>query len=317
MTSELDSQGLPSPELPSSVSRSRGKHYKSKMWGGNNLDNLFNKQLPTRGLSRRCFQAGSSFGPEVKPKSNVIMSKGMSSAKLGLASGRKAGENAISNCTKPMATGTGRSPVISSSSMDNKTGGSNSRSTITSEYTQQQQKFMEVSSQPYDQKSQPSFRNTSLRKSCVVKKVSGVVFGSDSRQSRGRKSSSGKSSVGSCSNPRYEVKFASKQRRKKISDGKDVATENLAARIRCKPSNISGKSTVQVEGVKLSNSKESTINFAKRACQKAAKPLVKSCTARWSPIFNNVIMKQSLARNIIAGSLVNKLCVVLFAAQII
>ncbi|XP_028807597.1 uncharacterized protein LOC114762295 isoform X2 [Neltuma alba] len=244
VTSAFDSQGPPSPELPSSVSRSRGKHFKSKKWGVN-LDVSFDKKLP----ARMCFPEVSGFGPEVKPKLNATKSKGTSSAK-SMANGY-----ALSNCTKSMA---GRSLAIRSGSMNNKAGESNSRSTITSEYTQGQENLTEVSSKPYDKKSQLSFRSTtSLRKSCVVKKTLRVDINGDSKKSRARKSSSGKSSVGSCSNP--------------VSDGKDVAIVNPAAKNRCKLSNASRKSTVHIEAPKLLSRLGTTAEFAKPTYHKATK----------------------------------------------
>ncbi|KAK7257240.1 hypothetical protein RIF29_31073 [Crotalaria pallida] len=286
LTSEVGAQGQASPDLPSSVSRSRGKHYIEKNWGGMNLNNLLDKQ---QGLSKRCFQAGSSFGQEVKPKSklNVSRPKGLLSAKSGLAFEGNARGNAksMANCRKP---------VSSSSSVDNKTGESSARSTITSENTHQQQRYMEVSSQPYDQKSRSflSVRSVvSLRKSCVTKKASGVQqrqkyieesnrqhdqksgslsvrsvslgkscvtekasrldIGGDSMKSRGRKSSSGKSSIGSSSNPGYEVESISKHQREKNTDGKDVASSiDLSDKNQCKSANISLRSSILVEGAK-------------------------------------------------------------------
>ncbi|XP_061367191.1 uncharacterized protein LOC133310299 [Gastrolobium bilobum] len=361
LTSGVDSQVLASPELPSSVSRSRGKHYNSKTWEGINLNTLLDKQ---QGLSRRCFQPGSSFGQEVKPKSksNVSRPKGLLSAKLGLAFehnargkaksieqkglsrrcfqpgssfGQEVKPKSKSNVSKPKrllsaklglafehnARGKAKSiascsnPVSSSSSVDNKTGESTTGSTVTSENilqqqkyrevssqpcgqkrrsssvrsvslgkscltteasrVQRQQKYMEVSSQSCDQKSRSSSPSSvSLRKSYITGKASKVEIGGDSMQSRGRKSSSGKSSVGSsCSNPGYEVKFLSKKLREKITDEKDVVKMNLADKNRCKPSNISKTSTISVEGAKSGNRKGSSINFAKPAYHGTVKSL--------------------------------------------
>ncbi|KAI4322879.1 hypothetical protein L6164_022531 [Bauhinia variegata] len=211
MTSEVDFQGPPSPELPSSVSRSRGKHYKSKKWRGDSLDVLLDKQQAARGLSRKFFQADSCGGREVKPKSNVIKSKGVSSAKPRLRFERKASGNASSNRTNPVSTR--RNATISLSSGDNSTSKSDTRSTITSANAYQQPKYMEVSGQPCHLKSESlSSRGINLRKSCVTTKIgSRIEIDENSRQSRGRKSSSGKSSVGSSSNPSSVVKLASKQ----------------------------------------------------------------------------------------------------------
>ncbi|CAL0333789.1 unnamed protein product [Lupinus luteus] len=353
LTLEVDAPGVSSPDLPSSVSRSRGKQYTCKKWEGINLNLLLDKQL---GLSKRCFQAGSSIRQEVKPKSklNVSRPKRLLNAKSGLAFernargnaksmancrnlssssgsvGNKAGESSTrstitsenthqqqkykevssrpcdrnsknvssvrrvslrKSCVTKLALGNAKSmancrnPTSSSSSMDNKAGESSTRSTITSENTHQQQKYKEVSSQPCDQNSKniSSVRRVSVRKSCVTKKSSGVLqhrkymevssqpcdqksgsspvrrvglrkscvtkktsrldIGIDSMKSRGRKSSSGKSSVGSSSNPGYEVEFVSKYKREK-----DVVTINLAEKNKCKYANVSQRSSILVEG---------------------------------------------------------------------
>lgn len=327
MTSEVvDSQGPDSPQLPSSVSRSRGKHYNSKKWGGMNLNILLDKQ---QGLNKRCFQQGPSFGQEVKPKpkSNVGRPKGPSRAKLGLDFKRNARGNA-----KSMASCS--NSVSRSSSVDNKSGESSTRSTITSENTQQQQKYIEVSSQPCDQKSrslsdrsvglrkscitnrasrvqqqqkyigvssQPcdqksgssSVGSFSLGKSCITKDVSRVEIGGDSMQSRGRKSSSGNSSVGSSSIPGYEVKFVSKHLREKIADGNDVVTMSLADKKKWKPANVSQTSTILAEGAKSSNKKENSVNWAKPAYHRTTKSLVRSCTVLKSPVFSLMLCENS------------------------
>ncbi|XP_019450577.1 PREDICTED: uncharacterized protein LOC109352853 [Lupinus angustifolius] len=276
LTSEVDAQGLASPELPSSVSRSRGKHYISKKWEGINLNNLLDEQ---QGLSKRCFPAGSSFGQEMKPKSklNVSRPKGLLSAKSGLTF-----ECDVRGNAKSMTNS--RNPAICSTSVDNKTSESNTRSTITSENTHQHQKYMEVSSKPCDQKSRngssdrnvslrkswfmkktprvqqqqkymevsskpcdqksgsSSVSSVSLRKSCVKEKASGLDIGGNSMKSRGHKSSSGKSTVGSSSNPGYEIESVSKYQR-----GKDVDKN------KCKCANVSQRSSILVEGAKSSN----------------------------------------------------------------
>jgi hypothetical protein len=79
--------------------------------------------------------------------------------------------------------------------------------------------------------------STSLRKSHVTPKVSKVEMDVGNMKFRGRKSSSGKSSVGSCSNSSYEAKFVSKQQREKITD-----------KNRCNPGNKSKTSSITAEG---------------------------------------------------------------------
>ncbi|KAK7405072.1 hypothetical protein VNO78_06255 [Psophocarpus tetragonolobus] len=374
LTSEVDLHGVNSPELPSSVSRSRGKHYNSKKWEGIDLNTSLDKQ---KGFSKRDFQQGSSFGQEVKPKSisNVIRLKGLSSGKLGLASERHAKgktdskaicSNPVSNSSSDLKTGesSARSVITSentqevssqpydqkrsssirivslgksrvtgkvsriqaqkkyvevsslpfdqknrTSSSDHKSGGSTGRSTISSENTQ---KCREVSSKPCNQKRSSPIRRVSLRKSCVTRKVSSILpqkkclevssqpcdqksrgssiisvrrsyvsgesskveNGGDSMRSRRRKSSSGKSNVGSCSNPSYEVKFVSMRRREKITDEKGEITMNLAVKNLCKTGEISKTSTILVEKANYGSREGSSISFLKPAYRRAAKSLV-------------------------------------------
>ncbi|KAJ1408492.1 hypothetical protein SESBI_23475 [Sesbania bispinosa] len=324
VTSRVDLQGLVSPELPSSVSRSRGKHYNSKKWEGINLNILLDKQ---QGLSRRCFQPGSSLGQEVpKTKSNVGRSKGLLSAKLGLTF-----EHNARGKIKSMASCS--NPVSSSSSVNNKTGESTTRSTITSENTLQQKEYKEVSSRlcdqknrslsvrsvslgksyvtkatlrvprqqkyvevskPCDQKSRSSsVSSVSLRKSFVTGKASKVEIGVDSMQSRGRKSSSGKSSVGSCSNPGYEVKFVSKQQREKITDEKDVVTMNLADKNGCNRGNKSKTSAILVERAKSGNGKGSNISYAKPAYHTTTNSLVQYQSTRSRAMLSGKVNKEN------------------------
>lgn len=314
LTPGVDSRGIASPVLPSSVSKSRGKQYNSKKWEGINLNILLDKQ---QGLSRRCFQLGSKFGLEVKPKSksNISRPKGLLSAKSGSTFERNARGKTESN-------GNCSNLVSCSSSMGNKTGESSTGSTITSENTLQQQDYKEVSSQPCDEKGKSSsIRSVGFGKSCVTVKasrvqrqkkhmemevsiqpcdqksgsyvtgkVSKVEIDVGSMQSRGRKSSSRKSSVGSCSNPSYEVKFVSKLQREKITDDKDVVTMDLADKNRCNPG-ISKTSTISAEGTKSGNRKGSNINFAKAAYHITTKSLVRSCTVFKSCIFLSCDMK--------------------------
>lgn len=268
VTSSVDLQGLTSPKLPSSVSRSRGKDYNSKKWEGTNLSILLDKQ---QGLSGRCLQQGSRFAQEVKPKSKSIAGrpKGLLSTKLGLPYTGRGKTKSIASC---------------SSNLDDKSGQSSTRSTITSENTLQKhkevtrqpcdkksgslsvmsslgnrcvtkkastfqrQQCMGVSSQPFDQKSRSSSVSVSLRKSYVT--ASRVEVGVDSMLSRSRKSSSGKSSVGSCSNPGYGAKIVPKQRSEKIRDGKDVNAMDHADKKGRNPG--SGSSTVSSVSIRKS-----------------------------------------------------------------
>ncbi|XP_020206702.1 uncharacterized protein LOC109791764 [Cajanus cajan] len=330
LTSGVDLQGVNSPELPSSVSRSRGKHYNSKKWEGVDLNNLLDKQ---KGMSRRGFQQGSGFGLEVKPKSKLDVNrpKGLLSGKSGLVFERNARGKTefMASCSNSV-----------SSSSDQKTSRSTTRSTITSDITQ---KYREVSSQPCDQKISSLVMRVTRGKSCVTRKVSGIqpqkkclevssqpcdqksrsssiistrrsyILGkasnveidSDGMQSRGRKSSTGKSSVGSCSNPGYEVKFVSRQQREKITDEKGEVAMNLAVNNRSKPGEISKTSA------KFGNRKESNITFGKPAYHRTAKSLVQYPSTSSKALLQHTVNKENIctggAKEKLRNSKVNSL----------
>ncbi|KAK7342517.1 hypothetical protein VNO80_25472 [Phaseolus coccineus] len=313
----IDLQGVNSPELPSSVSRSRGKHYNNKKWEGIDLNTLLDKQTGRSGL-----QQCSSFGQEVKPrlKPNVNRPKRALSGKFGLTfepHARGKPESKVS-CSKP----------VGSSSSDRKTGGSSARSTITSENTQ---KYTEVSSKPCDQKRSSSIRMVSVGKYCVTRKVSNiqtqkkclevssqpcdqksrsssvisvrrsyvsgktskVKIGDDSTQSRGRKSSSGKSSLGSCSNTSNEVKFVSRHQREKITDQKGGVTINPTIKNRCKPGETSKAFAISAEEAKSRNRKGSSINFAKPTYHPTAKSLVQYPSTGSKALLQHAVNKEN------------------------
>ncbi|CAI8606986.1 unnamed protein product [Vicia faba] len=256
--------GFASPGLPSSVSKSRGKHYNNKInWGkGINLNALLDKQ---EGLSTRgCFKQGVSIGYQVKPKST----SSVSNPKSGLtfqhnAKGKTVGtsssmdkknyettlasENMIQNKDykehkKVSYDEKGKNLLVRSNSFG--------KSVVTeASRVQDQHKYMEVSNKLCDQKSGSSSVNSiSLRKSYVTQKASKVEMDVDNMKSRGRNSSSGKSSVGSCSNPSYEVKFVSKEQGKKITNTKYVVTMNLADKNRSNLGNKFKTSSITAEG---------------------------------------------------------------------
>ncbi|XP_022634375.1 uncharacterized protein LOC106755777 isoform X1 [Vigna radiata var. radiata] len=303
----IDLQGVNSPELPSSVSRSRGKHY-NKKWEGINLNTLLDNQTSRRGL-----QQYSSFG-QVKPrlKSNVIRPKRALSGKFGLTFEPQARGKTVSkvSCSK----------TVGSSSSDRKTGGSSPRSTITSDNTQ---KYTEVSSKPCDQKRSSSIRRVSVGK-CVTRKVSNiqpqkkclgvssqpcdqnsrsssiisvrrsyvsvktskVEIGDNSTQSRGSKSSSGKSSVGSCSDTSVEAKFVSRQHREKITYQKGGVTIKRAIKNSCKPGETS-------KATKSGNRMGNNINFSKPAYHRTAKSLVQYPSTSSKASLQHIVNKKN------------------------
>lgn len=98
--SEFDIQGQSSPKLLSSVSRSRGKHYRNKEWGRDNHILLSNKQHPVNSLSGKIFQAGSGSSQETKLKSSCGNLRGVPSSKTSLGC-----ENILSGKTSREGSG--------------------------------------------------------------------------------------------------------------------------------------------------------------------------------------------------------------------
>ena len=85
VTLELDLVGASSPTLPESVSRSRGKDYRSKKWRGNCHDISLNKIQPMKVLNGKPL-GESVFGEGITPKLSFVSLKGTSSSKTSLVS---------------------------------------------------------------------------------------------------------------------------------------------------------------------------------------------------------------------------------------
>ncbi|KAA8526868.1 hypothetical protein F0562_008903 [Nyssa sinensis] len=273
-------QGPSSPKLPTSVSRSRGKHYRSKEWGQSNYRVTSNKQHPVKNLSSKSSWVNSGSSQKIKPKKRYGSPKGNVGPKASSVCKSSSTETSGSNYSKPISS-FGDSKA-SSSSVAVKEGESKSTSTVTSEYSEQQQKkFLEVSSQTfghtkgeskststitseYSEQQQKKFLEVSsqtfghtsgllstlkitLRKSCVTRQASRVeIIGG--RQSEDRKSSSGKSSVGSSLNPGSDYK----NRAHPVTCNKDrtpysrnVAKMSQATKSKVKVPDVSKASTAQ------------------------------------------------------------------------
>ncbi|GMI85306.1 hypothetical protein HRI_002199900 [Hibiscus trionum] len=278
---ELDLVGASSPKLPQSVSRSRGKDFKSKKWKGNSHDVPLNKIVPTKILKGK----SSGYGEGIKTKLSFINSKGTSRPKTGLVS--EITENAKRKNVKPVSIQGG--PKRSSSPVADKSGETNTRSTVTSESIQQQrqQKFFEVSSRGFghtsellaslrmnlrkscitrpasrveinadrsqrmeSRESKSSSGKSSLRKSCITRPASRVEINADRSQrmeSRESKSSSGKSSVGS-SYSGYEAKRSTVswiKRKEQTPDSRNASRMTEASKNKVKPSNMHNKSNLR------------------------------------------------------------------------
>ncbi|XP_022753966.1 uncharacterized protein LOC111302302 [Durio zibethinus] len=231
-----DGIGASSSTFPQSVSRSRGKDYRSKKWKGNFHDVSLNKIQTMKVLNGKSsgLESGSSEG--IKPKLSFIGLKGTSSSKTSSVS--EITENVKGKNVKPVFLC--EDAQRSSSPVADKSGETNSRSTVSTEsiQQQQQQKFFEVSSRGFGQTSELlSSVRISLRKSCITRPASRVEIKADRRESRDHKSSSSKSSVGSSSYSGYDVKrstIALIKRKEQTTDSRKIS--NM-----CNASNVRGK----------------------------------------------------------------------------
>ena len=128
VTLELDLIGASSPTLPQSVSRSRGKDYWSKKMKRNIHDVSLNKIQPMKVLNGKSSGLKSGSGEGIKPKLSFISLKGTSSSKTSLVS--EITENVKGKNVKPVSIC--GDPQRSSSPVADKSGETNTRSTVTS-----------------------------------------------------------------------------------------------------------------------------------------------------------------------------------------
>ncbi|KAG8637106.1 uncharacterized protein LOC110601226 isoform X2 [Manihot esculenta] len=199
MSSDIDLKGPSSPKLPSSVSRSRGKHYASNKCGGNGRNLSLNKQHPVKVLNGNSSRVNSGSGKEIKPKISFINSKRISRSKRSFVLEKDLTQNVKENDLKGAANH-GTSECSPNSVVDK--AGESTSSTITSESgLKPQQRNLEVSSQAFGYSSGLlSAIRISLRKSCVTRQASRGDFNNNNgRQSRGH-------STGSSSNPHFDFK---------------------------------------------------------------------------------------------------------------
>ncbi|XP_035543306.1 uncharacterized protein LOC109013959 isoform X2 [Juglans regia] len=278
LTLDFESQVSTSPKLPLSVSRSRGKDYRSKKWRAENYESL-HKQHPLKVLSGTSSCLDLRFGEELKSKS--INLKGTSRSKSTLVCKSSLTGNAIPSSSKH-AVSTFEDQANGSSSMGNRTCESNTRSTVTSQSSQQRElKCIEVSTQPFGPSGLLSNQRISSRKDCVTRQASRVEINNDKRLSRGYKSSSGKSSVGSSSNILYDVKSLTSTSigHKEITpSSRNVARTSYVAKNKVKTSNVSKASTIAIEEGSSNSRRGIKISILKPAHEEATKPKVQHQT---------------------------------------
>ncbi|XP_039030116.1 uncharacterized protein LOC120164479 [Hibiscus syriacus] len=283
--------------LPQSVSRSRGKDFRSKKWKGDSHDVSLNKIVSMKIVKGESSRSGEG----IKPKLSFINSKGTASSKtssvsLITESGR--GKNDKSVTTRG---GLERS----SSPVADKSGGTNTRSTFTSESIQplQQQQFFEVSSRGFGQTSEllTSVR-ISLRKSCITRPASRVEVNAADRsqriESRDSKSSSGKSSVGS-SYSGYEAKRSTVswiKRKEQTPDSRNAARMTEASKNKVKPSNMHNKSNLRGKEGSRDSRTGGLVTVTKQTWEEAINSKASSQTHRPKlSLLNKINEQKSLA----------------------
>ncbi|BFG29337.1 hypothetical protein CerSpe_156120 [Prunus speciosa] len=284
MALNYDLEGPPSPKPSSSVSKSRGKDFVNKKWIGDHQDFSLDKRNPEKVLSGTSYCGNSGSSDEMKPKSSFIHLKGTSSSKSSSVCKSSFFGNPIPNCSKPISSC--EDPTCTLSSMTNKADEGSTTSTITSESGQQkQQKFMEKSNQALSQANGLlSVIKARLRKSGVTRPASRVEINGDRRQSRGRKSSSSKSSVGSSSNPCNDGRTSASmsiQYKERTPDSRNVARMTHASNNRIKSSKVS-KTTHKID--RGTTKYRMAPNVAKPVHLEAAKPKVQYQTFRRKPL---------------------------------
>ncbi|CAK9160192.1 unnamed protein product [Ilex paraguariensis] len=315
--SEIGNQGPSSPELPPSVSRSRGKYHRNKECGQHNRRVTSNKSHLVKKLCSKSSGVNAGSGKEVKLKSSYRTSKGkagleVSSVGVSSLAETKGPRNqwdpkprssslAIrSNSTSTIASESSLTetagpnfsePILScgdsrvySGALAIKEDKNNSTSTITSESSDQhQQNSLEVSSHLFGRTSGLlSTLKISLRKSCVTRQASRVEI-NGGRKSEGRRSYSSKSSVGSSSNPGYDVEnqtFAAKQIRDQTPDSKNAVTISRALKQKVQLPDVCKAPPFQANNMTLSSKSQDETIVPKSTNGETAKSKVQNHTVR-------------------------------------
>ncbi|KAL5711785.1 hypothetical protein ACHQM5_014027 [Ranunculus cassubicifolius] len=86
--------GPSSPGLPTSVSKSRGKHYKSRKWKGDNRCVTMGKKHPIKSFGAKSSSVASSSCQEIKSKTKTT---------CGSLKGTVASENKVTDATRPIS----------------------------------------------------------------------------------------------------------------------------------------------------------------------------------------------------------------------
>ncbi|PSR95661.1 Hyphal wall protein [Actinidia chinensis var. chinensis] len=282
-----------SPKLPPSVSRSRGKKYRTREWGHSNLDVSSNKPHPVKNLSSKSSWVNIGSGQKMKTKPCNGYRKGIAPSKTNSVCEISLPETSGPNYPKPSSI-LGDSKTSSSSAAiqeaNNKSASTitfessehkqhlravkeienKSESTITSEICgHQHQKPSEVTSQIVTHTSGLlSALRVTLRKSCVTRQAYRVEI-------VGGRQSSGKSSVGSSSHPGYDANrtFPASQNKDTTPDSRNFERAPQATKDKVKVSNVLKESAVKTRDLTAKSKWGSkTISTAKSTHQENVKP---------------------------------------------
>lgn len=222
---ELGMQGSSSPKLPPSVSRSRGKDFRSRQWSQGDQSLTLDKKYPVKNLSKGGLEADKIIEYKTNHKKLTFAALDSDSACQRPALGSR--DKKISSNSSAVYSDKTRSISSCITSVNGEQYYkqelcvSDSSSTTTSEACAQ--KSFEVSGPVLGQATGLlSSLRVSLRKSCVTRQASRMEV-NVCRQSEGRKSSSSKSSVGSSSMPYKEREGETeKENKEKTPDSRNV-----------------------------------------------------------------------------------------------
>ncbi|XP_010268838.1 PREDICTED: uncharacterized protein LOC104605686 [Nelumbo nucifera] len=263
-----------SPKLPPSVSRSRGKHYKSRKWGEGSGAVSINKQHPIRILGGKISHTGSF--QETKPLSSFTNPKCTAYTRSSFISQRSSRDSVRYNslkdkstygdtknlCLKASVASEDNSIIThlcnsskSMSSFRDSQSSSNTKACIVTENNQttrfsSSMRISHTKSSPSRQHSKMEIKKLKGQKASSSKSSVGSST-KNGKQSKGCKSSPSKSSVGSSLNPKCDIKSATHQETmNKDETPESRNTGRLTHAVHYKVKDSSAKtSTVQAPGL--------------------------------------------------------------------
>ncbi|XP_024024913.1 uncharacterized protein LOC21401704 [Morus notabilis] len=277
-TRDFDLTGLSSPKLPASVSKSRGKQYRIKKWKGENQNFSVDKPHPVKVLTGKSSRVKLGLRDKKKHKLSFIPKETSVSKSSVVCESSLKGKAVSNGSNHPSACeDIGRSM----SSEANKTIDSNPTSTVTYENEsgrQKQNKANDVSSKAFGHTNGLlSAMKMALRKSYITRPAARMEINNDARQIKGRNSTSSKSSVGSSSNPRHDVRIStsSSARPKEITpESRNMGRITYVAKSKISSGIVKAPRIKMEEGTSNNRRGGSQGNPAKSTHQEAARQKV-------------------------------------------